>query len=379
MTADEVNESIVEIAAQRERRLPDELHPRHLVVRVAEIAAIVAVCAVAIDALPGLDEVRRRLVGAEPVWVAAIVLAELGSCAGYVLVFRATFCSQMSWSLSYDIAMAELAANSLLPAGGAGGLALGFWALHQAGMRTGHIARRTVAFFIVTSAANFFAVVVFGIGVFTGIVPGGGSAVLTLVPAIAAGLAILLVGLSPGLLRALGERGADANRDHWRGRASLAVRGWLKAGADGVEQAIILLRSHSLGVILGSFAYMAFDIVALGCGFAAVGSEPALGTLVLGYLIGQLGNLVPLPGGVGGTEGALIGIFVLYGVNLTDATAAVLIYRLFQLAVPALLGTPAFVLLRRRLMRADQPALMCEPLGRESLPRVSIDAGTGAV
>src|SRR5262249_20111625 len=132
---------------------------------------------------------------------------ELGSCAGYLLVFRETFCAQMPWGLSYDIAMAELAANSLLPAGGAGGLALGVWALRQAGMPTGHIARRTVAFFVITSAANFFAVALIGIGVFVGILAGSGSAVLTLVPGLVAALAVLLVGFSPKLLRALGQRG----------------------------------------------------------------------------------------------------------------------------------------------------------------------------
>jgi uncharacterized protein (TIRG00374 family) len=342
--------------------MPDELSSRHLVVRVAEIAALIAVVAIAIRALPGLGDVRARLQGADPVWIVALALAEAGSCAGYLLVFRSTFCAQMSWGLSYDIAMAELAANSLLPAGGAGGLALGVWALRQAGMPTGHIARRTVAFFVVTSAANFFALVVVGIGVFLGVVSGRGSAVLTLVPALITALGVLLVGLSPRLLRALGERGAGADRNRWGGRARLALRTGLKTGADGVDQAIALLRTHSFGVVVGSFAYMAFDIAALGFGFAAVGHEPAFGVLVLGYLIGQLGNLIPLPGGVGGTEGALIGIFALYGVDLTQATAAVLIYRLFQLAIPALLGAPAFVLLRRKLTRTDRPALVCAPL-----------------
>jgi uncharacterized membrane protein YbhN (UPF0104 family) len=55
-------------------------------------------------------------------------------------------------------------------------------------------------------------------------------------------------------------------------------------------------------------------------------------------------------------------MFALYGVNVADATAAVLLYRLFQLAVPALIGVPAFVMLRRKLMREDRPALMCAPL-----------------
>jgi uncharacterized protein (TIRG00374 family) len=342
--------------------MPDELHPRHLAVRVAEIAGIIALVVIAISALPGLGEVRTRLESADPVWIAALIVAEVGSCAGYLLVFRSTFCSQMSWGLSYDIAMSELAANSLLPAGGAGGLALGVWALRQAGMPTGHIARRSVAFFVVTSAANFFAVVLVGIGVFVGIVAGRSSAVLTLVPALITALGVVLVALSPSLLRALGQRGADADPERWQGRARLVLRSLLKAGADGVDQAIALLRSHSFGVIVGSFAYMAFDIVALGFGFAAVGHVPAFGTLVLAYLIGQLGNLVPLPGGIGGTEGALIGVFALYGVNLTEATAAVLAYRLFQLTVPALLGAPAFVMLRRKLMRSDEPGLVCAPL-----------------
>jgi uncharacterized protein (TIRG00374 family) len=171
--------------------------------------------------------------------------------------------------------------------------------------------------------------------------------------------------LSPKLLRRSAKRDAHGTPDHWRGRVSVKLRAWLGATADGVDQAIALLRSGNVGVATGSFAYMAFDIAALGFGFAAVGHVPLFGVLVLGYLIGQLGNLIPIPGGIGGTEGALIGFFVLYGVNVTQATAAVLIYRLFALVVPAALGAPAFVLLRRKLTRADQPGLVCAPLALE--------------
>src|SRR5262249_4338359 len=151
--------------------------------------------------------------GADPKWIVASALAELGSCAGYLLVFRDTFCTQMPWGLSYDIAMSELAANSLLPAGGAGGLALGAGALRGAGMPPAHIARRTVAFFVVTSAANFVALIVVGLGVFVGVISGNGSAVLTLVPALVAAAGAVVVCLSPKLLRALGERGADSEPD----------------------------------------------------------------------------------------------------------------------------------------------------------------------
>ena len=345
--------------------MPDEFSSRHLLVRVAQIAGLIALVAIAVSALPGLDDVKSRVADADPTWVVACALAEVGSCAGYLLVFRDTFCRQMPWGLSYDIAMSELAANSLLPAGGAGGLALGVWALRESGMPTAHIARRTVAFFVVTSAANFVALILVGLGVFFGIVSGNGSAVLTLVPALVVAAASVVICFSPRLLRALGQRGTDSEPQGLVGRARAGLHRGLHAGADGIEQAILLLRSHSFGVIVGSLAYMAFDIAALGFAFAAVGQEPRIGTLILGYLIGQLGNLIPLPGGVGGTEGALIGVFALYGVNVPEATAAVLIYRLFQLVLPALLGAPAFIALRRKLSRADKPGLVCAPLGLE--------------
>jgi len=259
--------------------------------------------------------------------------------------------------------MAELAANSLLPSGGAGGLALGVWALKQAGMPTGHIARRTVAFFVVTSAANFFVLILVGLAVFADVLAGKDDANRSLVPAVITALGALIVGLSPRLLRALGKRGQRIKREGKEGRIRKALRSSLEAVADGVDQAKELLRHHSFGVVVGSLGYMAFDIAALGAAFAATSHVPTFATLVLAYLIGQLGNLIPLPGGIGGTEGALIGVFALYGVSLTEASAAVLAYRLFQLFVPALLGVPAFLLLRRTLMHADHPAAMCAPLG----------------
>ena len=135
--------------------IPDELHPRSLIARLIQIAVAITLMVIAIDALPGLDEVGARLQGAAPMWVVALALAEIGSCIGYLLAFRSIF--RMPWGLSYDIAMAEQAANSLLPAGGAGGFALGIWALRQIGMPAGRIVRCTVAFSVVTSAANFFA------------------------------------------------------------------------------------------------------------------------------------------------------------------------------------------------------------------------------
>ena len=52
--------------------------------------------------------------------------------------------------------------GSLVPASGAGGLALGAWVLHRGGMGGERIARRSVAFFLIKSGVNFVAVAVIG-------------------------------------------------------------------------------------------------------------------------------------------------------------------------------------------------------------------------
>ena len=119
---------------------------------------------------------------------------------------------------------------------------------------------------------------------------------------------------------------------------------------------------------------LAFDIAVLDVSFRAFGYSPALGVLVLGYLIGQLGNLVPVPGGIGGTEGALVGMFAIYNVDVSLAAAAVFAYRLFQLMIPALLGVPSFFLLRRRLARVQHPAAMCAPLAVDLIEVVELPA-----
>jgi uncharacterized membrane protein YbhN (UPF0104 family) len=53
---------------------------------------------------------------------------------------------------------------------------------------------------------------------------------------------------------------------------------------------------------------------------------------------------------------------VLYGSSLSQATAAVLAYRAFQLGIPAILGTVAFAHLRRTLSQSPAPAAASAPL-----------------
>lgn len=336
--------------------LPDELHPRHLWRRVAQLVLALAVVAVAVAAAPGLGGVRDQFTRARPAWLLIAVAAEVASALSYVVVLRAVFCRRMRWRRSYQLGLSELAADSLLPAGGAGGLALGAWALHQGGMSTRHIARRTVVFFLVTSAANFAAVIVAGAGVASGLLPGRASLALTLIPAALAAVTVLLVVLvlprvldrvAPGTVP---RKETGRLRERARGvaiRTSATLAG-------GVRETVSRLRAGRPLAIAGSLGYMAFDIAVLAACFAATGSNvPPLGVFVLAYTIGQLGGLIPLPGGIGATGGGLIAAFVLYGGAIGPVTAAVLLYRAVQLGVPAVLGPPAFLLLHRALRRGD--------------------------
>jgi hypothetical protein len=150
----------------------------------------VAFVVVVVTLVPGLGELRSRFAHATPAWLAVACALEMLSVFAYVPAFRAVFCTRMSWGTSYRIAVAEEGAGSLFPLGGAGGLAVGVWALRRGGMPAAEIARKTVAFFLLTSALPVGTLAVVGIGLATGVLPGHARVLLTVVPAAAAVAAI---------------------------------------------------------------------------------------------------------------------------------------------------------------------------------------------
>ncbi len=331
--------------------MPPGLDARHLIRRAVQIALVGLVVVVAVSALPGLGEVRDRFAGARPGWLVAVLFMEIASVLAFVAAFRGVFCPRLGWRLSYQIAVSEQAANVLLPTGGAGGLALGAWALQRGGMPTDHIARRSVALFLTTSSVNFVAAILAGVALALGLVAGTAPLGLTLGPA---GLAVVTVLGVLVLPRVLPGDGAPA-----RGRMRRLLAVSAAALADGIGDAVALVASRQPLVIIGAVGYMAFDVAALWAAFHAFGAPPPPGILVLAYVLGQLGGLIPVPGGIGGTDGALIGVLILYGTPVAAAAAAVLSYRAFQLGLPVLLGTIAFASLQRTLATASVPAAIC--------------------
>ncbi len=321
------------------------LRRRSLLVLIAIAVAIIALVLL----LPGLSSLRESFAGAKPAWIGLGAILELLSCASYVLVFRAVFCRRMSWRTSAEIGLSEQAANSLLSLGGTGGLALGAWILRRGGVPGEQIARRTVAFFLLTSLANVGFLALGGLALASGLMSGPSNPFLGIVPAIV-GIGAIALALTAGVVA----RGLAAGS--MRPRVQLT----LSAVGDGVSAALGLLRSPAMGI--GSAGYMLFDCAVLGVCFPAFGNPlPPLDSLLLAYIIGQLGGLVPLPGGIGGLELGLIGALVLYGVNATEAAVAVLAYRGLLLIVPALVGLPALASLQRRLRTEEHDIAACAP------------------
>jgi len=337
--------------------LPSDVSSRRLRRALIKLGAVVAVAVVVITLLPGLGELRSRFAHALPVWIAVACASEVLSVLAYVPAFRSVFCKRMRWRVSYKIAVAEEGAGALFPVGGAGSLALGVWALRRGGMPADEVARKTVAFFLLTSAPSVVTLALVGIGLATGVLPGHASVLLTVVPAVVAVAAIA----GTVALGRLAHR-IEARLRSGSGRSRLArLIPLVAAAADGVDEAVRQLRAGAPMLLLGVLGYLVFDILALWVSFRAIGSAPELTIVWMAYLIGQLGNWIPIPGGIGGTELGLVGMLVLYGLPAVTATAAVLLYRVIELWIPSAFGIVAFAQLRAMLRREADAIDLCQP------------------
>jgi uncharacterized protein (TIRG00374 family) len=337
--------------------LPSGLSPNRARRALIRLGALIVVSVVVVTLLPGLGQLRSRFAHARPIWLVVACALEVLSVLAYVPAFRAVFCTRMSWGASYRIAVAEEGAGSLFPFGGAGSLALGVWALRRAGMPAAEVARKSVGFFLLTSVVPVATLALVGVGLATGVLPGHASVLLTVVPAAVA------VGAIAGAvaLGRLSRRIETRVRGRTDGSRLARLAPALRATAEGVDEALRQLRHGDPLLWLGLVGYLVFDILVLWASFRAVGSAPELTIVWAGYLIGQLGNWLPVPGGIGGVEGGLIGILVLYGLQAVTATAAVLLYRVIELWIPAVLGAIAFVQLRALLRRESDAIDVCQP------------------
>jgi putative heme transporter len=362
-----------EVEPDQEPRLPDaprreqlpagsspEPMPRVLLTRRQIVAsALFVLCSVAflyfvLPKLAGLEKTVHRIEEGDTWWIAVGVLFEVLSFAGYVILFQTVFVrgqSRIDWRESYQITMAGVVATRLFATAGAGGIALTAWALRRSGMEPRIVACRLVAFLVVLYSVFAGSLVLAGIGLGTGLLPGGGSFAITILPAIIAAIMVILasaVALLPGdAERRLQARAAGSGRlAHWGARAATIPA----TSASGVRTAIELVRAREPG-LLGALAWWGFDISVLWATFHAFGTPPPFSVIWMAYFVGMIGNLLPLPGGLGGVEGGMIGAFAAFGVNLDLAVLAVLCYRAIAFWLPMIPGAIAYFQLRRTVSR----------------------------
>jgi uncharacterized membrane protein YbhN (UPF0104 family) len=304
--------------------------------------------------LAGVGATLHRLERGDKWWIGVGVALEVCSFAGYVVLFRTVFArppGRIDWRASYQITMAGLAATRLFATAGAGGIALTAWAVRRSGLEGRMVACRIVAFLAILYAIFLAALVIDGIGLSIGLFAGGGSFAITLLPAILAAMLLAVTGAVTLLPGDIERRMARVAGRSGRLAPLLGRAGAVPAlAASGVRTAIRLVRSRRPG-LLGAVAWWGFDISVLWAMFHAFGSPPPFAVIVMAYFLGMLGNLLPLPGGLGGVEGGMIGAFAAFGVNFNLSVLAVLSYRAIAFWLPTLPGTVAYFQLRHTVSR----------------------------
>ena len=333
-------------------RQPGPLRSRPVLLSALVALGLLVGLYVGLPQLAGLDETWGRLRLGDPAWLAAAALLELGSYAGYVVLFRGVFAdARLGWRESYLITMAGVAATRVFAAAGAGGIALTAWALSHEGMPRRQLVRGLTTFYVALYAVYMAALVLVGVGLRSGLLPGRAPFGLTVVPAVVGALVIAgalatallpedLDGRVPGRL-AGSERTA---------RVLAAVSAGAATVASGVRGALAMVRSRD-PALLGALAWWGFDIAVLWACLEAFGEAPPAAAIVMAYFTGMLGNLLPLPGGVGGVEGGMIAALLAFGVPGGLAVVSVLSYRALAFWLPTLPGVIAYLQLRRTVSR----------------------------
>jgi uncharacterized protein (TIRG00374 family) len=338
---------------------PEQL-PSGTVTRGRVVASLLFVVGVVVfmyfglPKLVGFGDTIERLREGNAWWLGAAAVLEMLSFGGYVALFRAVFIQEVSritWRASYEITMAGLAATRLFAAAGAGGIALTAWALRRSGMERRLVASRMVAFMALLYGVYMASLVIDGLGLYFGFWPGPAPFAITVVPAIFGGAVIVLFLAISALPDDFERFVARRSSGHgWRGRIEQRLATVPSAAATGVRTGLRLLRTRNPG-LLGAVAWWGFDIATLWACFHAFGASPPKGVIVMAYFVGWIANTLPLPGGIGGVEGGMIGAFTAFDVSVQSAVVAVLAYRAFSFWLPTLPGGVAYVQLRRTVNR----------------------------
>jgi hypothetical protein len=317
-------------------------HLRH---RVVELVGFLVVVYAVLKFIPALEQAFNALKHASWEWVVALIAIEVLSETGFVF----------AWSRIVDpdhvltrdgrgrrmdehVAWLQLGGGLLLPGGSWGGAGAGGLILHRFGMPTKLIAERQLNLSFLNTGIDALAIVVFGLGLATGILAGESNLLLTLLPAALAGVGIIgAVFLAP---RAGAKR---LQAKHPKVAVTITTLG------AAVEDTKRIFRRRDWRPVLGGIAYFGFEVIVLWFAFRAVHANPVPGfpIVVMAYVIGALGGVLPLPASAG-TIGGVAGMLIAYGVAHNAAIPAVLLHQAIGLLVPVVGGAIAYTILRHR-------------------------------
>ena len=293
-------------------------------------------------AFADLPAAWERIRNGDMRWLTLALAFELLSFLGHIVLFSAVAKdggaagSRIGLWVSTQINLAGHAATRLFASAGAGGIALTAWSMRRAGMERTDVAARMVTFLVLLYGVYMGALVVGGLGLYSGLLPGGGSFAITVVPAIFGAAVIAAVACA-----------------QWVKPGEGRVRAVMAPVGHGVRDARRLLRTGNAGLI-GALMWWGFDIAVLWACFEAFGEAPAFAIITVAYFVGMLANTLPLPGGVGGVDGGMVGALIAFGVEPELALIAVLGYRGFAFWLPILPGAVAYLGLRRTVARWER-------------------------
>jgi uncharacterized protein (TIRG00374 family) len=324
---------------------------RSLVLQMVVIGGLLALVALVISGVvPGSG---GRLSHTSIGWIVVAALVELAACAAYAWLFHGVFSHReypVAPGRATQIGVGELAGFAISPTG-AGGPALRLWALLRGGMPFAVVMVRSVVHGVVFQVPYVVAAVLLGLCALFGVGGGHAHTALALAPI---GLVIGAMVLAVGVSR-LARRPVRVD-SRWR-RIGREI---IQAVPSGIRATPGRLRERPT-LLLAAIGYWAADCGVLVIAFAAVhGSAPLL-VIVLAYMLGQLGNALPLPGGVGGVEPAMLGVLTSSGVDPALGGAAVILYRFVSLGLQSATGAVAIATLIPALSRHDDPQASAPP------------------
>ncbi|MFL5828040.1 MAG: YbhN family protein [Thermoleophilaceae bacterium] len=353
----------------------------HITPRITRKRALVAATATVaagslillVPALAGLADSWNRIANGDPSWLALALGLEVLSFAGHILLFR-TVCldsgSRFGYRESYQVTMAGHAATRLLASAGAGGVALTAWSMRRAGMERRDVAQRMVTFIVLLYSVYMAALLVGGVLLFAGVLSGDAPIGVTLIPA-AFGAFVIAIALASPLAAGRLESRFGASSRGWVRKLAPAPASL----AGGVRDAIRLVRKGNLG-LLGAIMWWGFDIAVLWACFHAFGfAAPTFAVATMAYFVGMFANTLPLPGGVGGVDGGMIGALLAFGVAPEQAVISVLAYRAFSFWLPIAPGAIAYFQLRRTFGRWDAASAEEPELPRREPARPHVTSG----